>query len=103
MKTTPTRALAAYAAAAIDAAKPRTTAVDSPPEADFAALLRNEFANAVSALRRAEATAVAGLLGKASLHEVVEAVSAAELSLQRVTAIRDRVIAAYQEILRMPI
>ena len=39
----------------------------------------------------------------ASLQEVVEAVGRAELGLQKVTAVRDRVIAAYQEILRMPI
>jgi flagellar biosynthetic protein FliQ len=34
---------------------------------------------------------------------VVEAVNAAELTLQTVVAVRDRMIAAYQEILRMPI
>jgi flagellar hook-basal body complex protein FliE len=46
---------------------------------------------------------VAGLTGKASVQQVVEAVSTAELSLQKVTAVRDRVIAAYQEIARMPV
>ena len=37
------------------------------------------------------------------LQDVVEAVTEAELSLQKVTAVRDRVISAYQEIMRMPI
>ena len=41
--------------------------------------------------------------GKAGVQQVVEALTAAELSLQRVTAVRDRVISAYQEIIRMPI
>jgi flagellar hook-basal body complex protein FliE len=33
---------------------------------------------------------------------VVEAVNAAELTLQTVVAVRDRIIGAYQEIMRMP-
>ena len=37
------------------------------------------------------------------LVDVVSAVNAAEMSLETVVAIRDKVIAAYQDILRMPI
>jgi flagellar hook-basal body complex protein FliE len=33
---------------------------------------------------------------------VVEAVNAAEITLQTVVAVRDRIITAYQEIMRMP-
>ena len=51
----------------------------------------------------ARAKAVEALAGKASLQDVVEAVTEAELSLQKLTAVRDRVISAYQEIMRMPI
>ena len=54
-------------------------------------------------LRASEAKAVEALTGKASLQDVVEAVTEAELSLQKMTAVRDRVISAYQEIMRMPI
>jgi flagellar hook-basal body complex protein FliE len=43
------------------------------------------------------------MVGKADLQQVVEAVTAAELGLSTVTAVRDRVVAAYQEIMRMPI
>ena len=50
-----------------------------------------------------EAKAVEALTGRASLQDVVEAVTEAELSLQKMTAVRDRVISAYQEIMRMPI
>jgi flagellar hook-basal body complex protein FliE len=39
----------------------------------------------------------------ADLQQVVNAVTAAELTVQTVTAVRDRVISAYQEVLRMPI
>ena len=40
---------------------------------------------------------------QADLNDIVTAVNNAEMTLQTVVAIRDRVIQAYQEILRMPI
>ncbi len=65
--------------------------------------MKSELSGAVDDLRRGEQASIAGVTGKASVQQVVEAVTAAELSLQKVTAVRDRVIAAYQEIMRMPI
>lgn len=41
--------------------------------------------------------------GAADLTDVVTAVGKAELTLQTVVAVRDKVIQAYQEVLRMPI
>lgn len=69
----------------------------------FGAMLGGEMDAAVRGLRNSEKQSIDGLLGKAGLQGVVEAVSAAELGLQKVTAVRDRVISAYQEIMRMPI
>ena len=69
----------------------------------FGALLQDQAASAADALRQGERTAIAGLLGRTGVQAVGEAVSAAELGLQKVTAVRDRVISAYQEIMRMPI
>jgi flagellar hook-basal body complex protein FliE len=43
------------------------------------------------------------VLGEASVREVVEAVTQAEMGLQTASAVRDRVISAYQDIIRMPI
>ncbi len=51
----------------------------------------------------AEALSVEAVKGEASLHQVVASVASAEVTLQTVVAVRDRVINAYQEILRMPI
>jgi flagellar hook-basal body complex protein FliE len=45
----------------------------------------------------------AAAAGEAELLDVVTAVSAAEISLETVVAVRDEVVRAYQEILRMPI
>jgi flagellar hook-basal body complex protein FliE len=44
-----------------------------------------------------------GMAKEAELTDVVTAVSNAELTLQTVVTIRDRVIQAYQDIIRMPI
>jgi len=44
-----------------------------------------------------------GIAGEADLTDVVAAVNSAETTLQVVTGLRDRMIQAYQEILRMPI
>ena len=46
---------------------------------------------------------IQALAGKADLADVVTAVSNAELTLQTVVAVRDRVVAAYLDILKMPI
>ena len=51
----------------------------------------------------AEQKATSLVRGKGDLVDVVSAVNAAEMSLETVVAIRDKVIAAYQDILRMPI
>jgi flagellar hook-basal body complex protein FliE len=53
--------------------------------------------------KAAEGQMVAQAQGKAQLIDVVTAVSSAEQSLNTVMAIRDQVISAYQEIMRMPI
>jgi flagellar hook-basal body complex protein FliE len=57
----------------------------------------------VQASRHAEAQMAAQVQGKAELVDVVTAISAAETSLETVMAVRDQVISAYQEIMRMPI
>ena len=51
----------------------------------------------------AEATSTEALVGKTSIHELVSAVSNAELTLNTVVAVRDRMISAYQDIIKMPV
>ncbi len=50
----------------------------------------------------AEALQMQSMTGKVELSDLVTAVSSAELTLNTVLAVRDKVISAYQEILRMP-
>lgn len=69
----------------------------------FSELVRDAAREAVETTRTAERMTVRASLGRADLTEVVTAVSAAEVTMQAVVAVRDRVVQAYQEILRMPI
>jgi len=69
----------------------------------FADILKSAMTDAVKASHHAESQIAAQVQGKAELVDVVTAISAAETSLETVMAVRDQVISAYQEIMRMPI
>jgi flagellar hook-basal body complex protein FliE len=69
----------------------------------FSDLVRGAAQEVVDTTRTAERMTIRASLGRADLTEVVMAVSAAEISMQGVVAVRDKVVQAYQEILRMPI
>jgi flagellar hook-basal body complex protein FliE len=71
--------------------------------ADFAQTMASMTANAISNVKSGETTAMAGMQGKATLQQVVEAVMHAEQSLKTVVAVRDKVVGAYQEISRMQV
>ncbi len=55
------------------------------------------------ALRAGEVAAQLALTGQGDVQSVVEALTATELALQTAVVVRDRVVQAYQEVLRMPI
>lgn len=76
---------------------------DAPKKSAFSQLISQAVGDAIDVNYKSEAVRLGALAGKAELHELVTAVTAAEVSLQTVVAIRDRVISAYQDILRMPI
>jgi flagellar hook-basal body complex protein FliE len=59
--------------------------------------------SSIDTLKAGEASSISGIQGKASVQQVAEAVMAAEQTLQTAIAIRDKVVAAYQEIARMAI
>ncbi len=70
---------------------------------DFGAMVKTAMTDAMHASKHAETQIVAHAQGKAQLIDVATALSAAETSLETVMAVRDQVINAYQEIMRMPI
>ena len=69
----------------------------------FGDILKSAMTDVMKSTKNAETQMAAQVHGKAELVDVVTAISAAESSLETVMAIRDQVINAYQEILRMPI
>ena len=73
------------------------------PGADFASFIKEASKNSVETLKDGELMSIKGVTGEADLTDVVAAVNSAEATLQLVTTLRDRMIQAYQEIIRMPI
>jgi flagellar hook-basal body complex protein FliE len=99
--TTPiASAVAAYANAAKSAG-----AGIAPREqgGGFGDLLKQAVDSSIGAIKEGETQSMKALSGKADIGTVVTAVQNAEVTLQTVTAVRDRVISAYQDIMRMPI
>lgn len=69
----------------------------------FSDFLKDKVSDTIETLKAGEKTQAQAITGEADLADVVQAVTSAELSLQTVVAVRDRMISAYQEIMRMPI
>jgi flagellar hook-basal body complex protein FliE len=80
--------------------KPAAQAAATP---DFSSVLAEMASHTVSDVRTGEQMALKGIQGQAPVQEVVQAVMQAQTSLQTALAIRDKVITAYQELIRMPI
>lgn len=77
--------------------------VAAPSMPQFKGMVQSEVEGVGQQLKSAEKLASAGITGQAPLIDVVTALSSAELSLETMIAVRDQVIAAYQEIMRMPV
>ena len=75
----------------------------SDPAQSFADLVGSAAKSAIETGHKSEQMSAAAVAGKADPTEVVTAVTNAELTLQTALAVRDRVIQAYQDIMRMPI
>ena len=54
-------------------------------------------------LQGTEQIAQASMTGNADPHALVEALAQSELAVETVVSVRDKVVEAYQEILRMPV
>jgi flagellar hook-basal body complex protein FliE len=73
-------------------------AVSETGGGNFADTLKTFTKDTVNALEEGEKAAGAGATGKGDIASIVTAISKAELMLQTVVTIRDKVIAAYQDI-----
>ncbi len=71
--------------------------------ASFGSLVKDALAATMDAGRKADAQGMALASGKANVVDVVTAVAETEVAVETLVSVRDRVIQAYEEIMRMPI
>ena len=86
------------AARAYDAAKD-----SAKPLPDSGAGIINSAEAFAKVLQTGEQTAQASMVGGADPHALVEALTQTELAVEAAVAVRNKVVEAYQEILRMPV
>lgn len=83
------------------AARPATESKSSPSGSmQGLTTVAGSFAEA---LERAESTSRAAMVGKADPHALVTALAESQLAIETAVTVRDRVVEAYQEILRMQV
>jgi len=71
--------------------------------ASFGSTLQRALQNVVQTGHEADAKAADGISGEGNITDVVMAVSRAQMALQSTVVIRDRVVQAYQDIMKMSV
>lgn len=89
-----TNAANAYASARQAVAPGTPSAVDG---------LANAAQDFAAQMAQVDAASTGAMTGKVETHQLVQTITEAELALETVVSIRDKVVEAYQEILRMPV
>jgi flagellar hook-basal body complex protein FliE len=70
---------------------------------DFGKILSDQLQGVMDAGKKSDQMSMDLVNGKANVVDVVTAISQTELAMESMVAVRDKVISAYQEIMRMPI
>lgn len=78
-------------------------AEDGTGKPSFSQMMKDAVQGAIDSQYDAEALKMQSLTGQVELSDLVTSIANAELTLNTVVTVRDRVITAYQDILRMPI
>jgi flagellar hook-basal body complex protein FliE len=81
----------------------RTDAGEGGAAGGFANVLQQFVGGTAETARKAEGQMIQATAGKGDLVDVVTAITESEAALETLVAVRDRMIAAYEEIMRMPI
>lgn len=76
---------------------------EAPGAGSFTSALQGAMTNLTNLGHDADAKSVQAMSGGGNLTDVVMAVSKAEMALQASVAVRDKVITAYQDIMRMAV
>jgi flagellar hook-basal body complex protein FliE len=84
-------------------ANARTAAAPQPKAGGAAEGFAKLAGDFMSTMQEHETTARAAMTGGADPHALVQALASSQLAVETVSTVRDRVVEAYQEILRMPV
>ncbi len=82
-------------------ARPATQA--DPDHAGMAQGMRATFQDFATTLKHSEQMSQAAMTGQADPHALVQALAQTELAVETAVIVRNKVVEAYQEILRMPV
>ena len=104
----PTPAITANAYAALAQLRDHSAGLSrdvAGPESglNFGSMLKDVMTNVTDIGRKSDTQAHAVAMGKANMIDVVTAVAESETAIQALVSVRDKVIAAYEDILKMPI
>ena len=88
------------AANAYTAARNAVAPGQPSPAIDKVSQAAEDFAQQMS---QVDAVSTGAMTGKVETHQLVQTIAEAEMAMETVVAIRDKVVEAYQEILRMPV
>jgi flagellar hook-basal body complex protein FliE len=72
-------------------------------ETNFATMLKDSLGSIMEAGKKSDGQAQALAAGKTNIVDVVTAVAETEVAVEALVSVRDRVIASYEEIMRMQI
>ncbi|UWQ91326.1 flagellar hook-basal body complex protein FliE [Aliisedimentitalea scapharcae] len=89
------------AASGYAAAKPATQT--DPDFQGNASAFKSTFQDFAATLHGSEQTSIAAMTGGADPHALVQALAQTELAVETAVTVRNKVVEAYQEILRMPV
>jgi len=95
--------IAAGAAAYAHTAKQLGAASPLGAGQGFGDLLKQSIEGAIDTQKSGEAASLGAMSGKTDINNVVQAVNNAEVTLQTVLAVRDKVLSAYTEIMHMTV
>jgi flagellar hook-basal body complex protein FliE len=82
-------------------AKPATTPAEG--EGGTVSALKTVVGDFASTLAKSEQIAQSNMMGNADPHALVQALAQTELAVETAVSVRNKVVEAYQEILRMPV
>lgn len=90
-------------ATAASEANESTSGASSDVVSDFSTTLQSALQGAIGTGKNAEKQSALGLSGSGDVTSIATSVEEAKITLQTVTTIRDRVVQAYQEVMKMSI